>query len=587
MPNKRTYIIVALLLIFAASICVLSIRNDSLTMDEQAHLPAGYSYLTQQDMRINPEHPPLVKDLSAVPLLFIKDINFPYKAQSWEEDINGQWDFGNRFLFKSQNPAEKMIFWGRIPMIFLLLILGFYVFLWTREIFGNKAGLIALFLYSFSPTFLAHGRLVTTDLAAALGAFIATYYFVKFLKKPVKKYIIYAGIAFGIAQLLKFSLILLFPLFIFLFIVWAIVKASNKKDFVENLGRYFVLTVLVGLIALALIWAVYVFHTWNYPPEKQVSDTENILASFGSRPLANAVVWMADKPILKGLGQYILGIFMVLQRASGGNTGYFLGEVSFVGWKTYFPAVYFLKETLVFHLLTVISLFYAVCRIKRPWQNNIPARVSEWIKYHLPEFAMLGFIAIYWASSLSSNLNIGVRHLLPTLPFVMVLVGGVTSMWLKEPRKKLKTAFIIWLVLWQAYSVVSVYPHFLAYFNETIGGPSEGHKYVVDSNLDWGQDLKRLKQWTEKENIDKIYVDYFGGSDLEYHLGDKYKPWNGTSDPEEFPKGNYLAVSATFLQSGRGKPAPTFKSDTDFYRWLDNETLAKRIGYSIFVYYID
>ncbi len=160
-------------------------------------------------------------------------------------------------------------------------------------------------------------------------------------------------------------------------------------------------------------------------------------------------------------------------------------------------------------------------------------------------------------------------------------------MWLKEPRKKLKTAFIIWLVLWQAYSVVSVYPHFLAYFNETVGGPSEGHKYVVDSNLDWGQDLKRLKQWTEKENIDRIYVNYFGGSDVEYHLKDKYKPWNGTSDPEEFPKGNYLAVSATLLQGGRGEPAPSFKSPTGYYDWLDREALVKRIGYSIFVYYID
>lgn len=587
MANRKTFLIAAALLLFVLIITVLSIRNDSLTMDELAHLPAGYSYLTQKDMRLNPEHPPLMKDLAAVPLLFIKDINFPDDIKAWKEDVNGQWDFGNNLLYKSSNPAEKMIFWGRIPMILILLLLGFYVFWWTREVFGNKASLIALFLYSFSPTLLAHGRLVTTDVAAAAGVFIATYYFVKFLKDPKKKNIIFAGIALGLAELLKFSLILLFPFFFLLMIIWAIAKSSNKREFLESLGRYFVLTVLVGVICFAVIWIVYLFHTWDYPPEKQVRDTEFILSSFGNRTLAGIVVWMADKPILKAIGHYFLGVFMILQRASGGNTGYFLGEVSAAGWKAYFPTVYFIKETLVFHILSLIALFYAISRIRKPlWQNTV-LRTRDWIKYHFAELSMLVFIAIYWITSLSSNLNIGVRHLLPTFPLVISLTGGMTAMWLKEPRKKLKTAFIAWLILWQAFSIFFIYPHFLAYFNETVGGAEQGYKYVVDSNLDWGQDVKRLKQWTEKEKIDKIYVDYFGGTDLEYHLGEKYHSWSGTTDPKEFPKGNYLAVSATLLQGGKGKPSPTFESPTGYYRWLDNETLVKRIGYSIFVYYID
>ena len=181
MSDSVTYIIATFLLIFVFIVSILSIRNDSLTMDELAHLPAGYSYLTQKDMRLNPEHPPLIKDLSALPLLFIGDIRFPSEINPWKEDVNGQWDFGNYFLFKSGNPAELMIFWSRIPIIFILLLLGFYVFRWTKEIFGNKASLLALFLFSFSPTLLAHGRLVTTDVGAAAGVLIATYYFIKFL----------------------------------------------------------------------------------------------------------------------------------------------------------------------------------------------------------------------------------------------------------------------------------------------------------------------------------------------------------------------------------------------------------------------
>ena len=159
-------------LIFVFLITLFSIKDDSLTMDELAHLPAGYSYLTQKDMRLNPEHPPLIKDLAAVPLLFIPNINFPSDTRSWKDDINGQWDFGREFLYNSGNPADKIIFAGRIPMILLLVFLGFFIFKWAKELFGNKASLLALFFFSFSPTFIAHSRYVTTDLAASFAFFI-------------------------------------------------------------------------------------------------------------------------------------------------------------------------------------------------------------------------------------------------------------------------------------------------------------------------------------------------------------------------------------------------------------------------------
>ena len=229
MSNRLTNIIAVLLLTFVFVIALFSIKDDSLTMDELAHLPAGYSYLTQKDMRLNPEHPPLIKSLAAFPLLFIKDINFPSYIREWQEDVNGQWGFGNYFLFQAGNPADKMIFWSRIPMILLLVLLGFYIFKWAKELFGQKAGLLSLFLFSFSPTFLAHGRLVTTDLGAAFGVVFASYYFLKALKDPQSKNIILAGIALGVAQLLKFSLILLLPLFVFLAFIWWIINPVRKR----------------------------------------------------------------------------------------------------------------------------------------------------------------------------------------------------------------------------------------------------------------------------------------------------------------------------------------------------------------------
>ena len=576
---RVTNVIAAFLLLLMFALAVTSMAGDSATMDEVAHLPAGYSYLTQKDMRLNPEHPPLIKDLAAAPLLFIQGIKFPSEIKDWKEDINGQWEFGYNFLYKIGNPADKMIFWGRIPMVLILILLGFYVFKWARELFGNKAGLLALFFFSFSPTFLAHGRLVTTDVGAAAGAFIAVYYFIKFLKNPGKRNIIIAGVAFGAAMLCKFSLVLLVPFFALITLAWACF-CSETKPRIKTVFKYIGLALLVGIIGMVLIWPVYQYHVWNYPAERQVKDTEFLLSSFGNRNLANLVAWLADKPVLRAYAQYALGVLLVMQRGAGGHTTYFLGEISAAGWKNYFPIVYSIKVPLAFHILTIISLLYAAWLFKK----------KGWIKNHFTELSMLLFIGIYWAASLASNLNIGVRHLLPVFPFAFLLVSGMTIN-LAEKRSflKIKYAGLAILLLWQAISVASIYPHFLAYFNELAGGPNRGYIYTVDSNLDWGQGLKRLKNWVDKNlpQNQQIYVDYFGGGDAQYYLKEKFVPWQGQRDSKDFPKGNYLAVSATLLQGGWGKPGPGFDQPTGYYQWLSAYQPVAKIGYSIFVYYIN
>jgi 4-amino-4-deoxy-L-arabinose transferase-like glycosyltransferase len=548
----------------------------------------------------------LIKDLAGAPLLFMKEIKFPSDIKDWKEDVNGQWGFGANFLYHSGNNPDLMIFLGRLPMIGILILLGFFVFKWTKELFGNEAGLLALFLYSFSPTLLAHGRLVTTDVGAAFGVFFSTYYFLKFLKDSSWKNLFIAGLTFGIAELLKFSLILLIPFFGILVLLWSIVKSSafNFKDFLRNFWFYFSRCLLVGLVAFLLMYTIYLYHVWNYPPANQKRDIEFILASFKIRPLANLTAWMATQPILRPIAQYMLGLFMALQRASGGNTGYFFGEISAAGWKGYFPFVYLVKETLTFHILTLIALAYALSLIfKKNSFSSIFRRFYNWLKNHFAEFSMLLFILIYWTSSLKSNLNIGVRHLLPVFPFTIALVSFAIIKWVKQPPKnfytskyrsflegssKIKITFLTMLLLWQVISVLNVYPHFLSYFNELIG-TENGYQYVVDSNYDWGQDLRRLKIWIDK-NLPagrEVYVDYFGGGNPEYYLGEKFLPWWGARNPAELPKGSYLAVSATFLQGGRGKPAPGFDQPTGYYNWLNDYLPIARIGYSIFVYRIN
>jgi len=584
MSNRFTFAIAGILLLAMFLMAVFSMKDDSATMDEVAHLPAGYSYLTQKDMRLNPEHPPLIKDLAAFPLLFIKGINFPSDIKDWKEDINGQWGFGYYFLYKAGNPTDQMIFWSRIPMVLILILLGFYIFLWSRELFGNKVALLSLFLFSFSPTFLAHGRLVTTDMGAAAGIFIATYYFIKVLQNPNKRNIILAGLAFGGAMLCKFSVVLLVPFFAVIAIVWGLLYSDKQK--IRVVLKYIGLALLVGIIGMILIWPIYQYHVLNYPPERQLRDTKVFLETSPAF-IRNSLIKLSQIPALRPYVHYLTGLFMVFNRAASGHTTYFLGEISNLGWKKYFPIVYLIKEPLTFHVLTLLALVYYALSIKKPFWQNTFQRIKGWIKSHFAEFSMLTFIGLYWVASLISDLNIGVRHLLPVFPFTIFLVSAATISWLKEPFLKMKYLILTILILWQVFSVALIYPHFLAYFNEIAGGPDSGFIYTVNSNLDWGQDLKRLKKWVDDNKIEKIYIDYFGGGLAPYYLKEKFAPWWGKRDPSEFPKGNYLAVSATFLQGGRGVAKPGFDQPTGYYRWLDQYKPEKKIGYSIFIYYIE
>jgi hypothetical protein len=218
---------------------------------------------------------------------------------------------------------------------------------------------------------------------------------------------------------------------------------------------------------------------------------------------------------------------------------------------------------------------------------------------------MISFIVLYWASSITSPLNIGVRHILPTFPFIYLLTSRQITKWLTISAPKLlngfvdklkffgktlisysgRYAFVLILILWQFVSVISIYPYYLSYFNELVGGPKNAYKYVVDSNLDWGQDFKRLVNYANENKIDKIYVDYFGGTVGEYYLGEKLIPWSGEKDYKLLPPGSYLAVSATFREQCFGKAVNNFKP-LNCYQWLKNYQPITTIGYSIFVYRI-
>lgn len=560
--------------------------NDSATMDEEAHIPSGYSYLTQQDYRLNPEHPPLIKDLAALPLLFL-NLNFPTNVPEWTNFINGQWDMGRIFLYESGNNADKILHFSRFPIMLLALLFGWMLFKWASQLYGNKVGLLTLFFYSFSPTIIAHSRYVTTDLGAAFGFFIGLSTFINFLNHQTKKNLIIAGVAFGIAQLLKFSLVILAPIYILLAILWVILEKWSLKSLFKIISKI----ILIGIIGLLIIWPLYQFHVWHYPPERQMQDTKLTLTSFSIRPLANFVIWLSDKPVLRALGQYLFGVLMVMQRATGGNTAYFLGTVSAIGTPVYFPLLYLLKEPLAFHILTLIAIIFAIRNIIKAKEKNIKV-IAEWMRDNFAITASIIFITIYFLQAITSNLNIGVRHILPTLPFIYFLTARQIIRWTKtssidEPQnffqwikniyhtyiKSLERYLLVCaLMFWMFLSTIAAFPYYLSYYNILGGGLTNGYKISVDSNYDWGQDLKRLRDWTKSDfefskSDFRIAIDYFGGGNPKYYFGDKFVPWQSSKGP---PNG-WFAVSTTFLQ-------------TDSYSWLKNKTPVARAGTSIFIY---
>ena len=191
-------------------------KGDSGTTDEVAHIPSGYTYLKALDYRLNPEHPPLAKVIAAIPLQFLH-LKGPFNDWSWQA-VN-QWEAGWNFIYEQGNNADRILINARTPMMLLTLILGLVIFFWVRSKFGNKVALLILLFFTFEPNFIAHGHLVTTDVAAALGFTIGIWSFVNFLEKKTWGSLFIAGALFGVAQCLKFSCILLLPIFFLILIL--------------------------------------------------------------------------------------------------------------------------------------------------------------------------------------------------------------------------------------------------------------------------------------------------------------------------------------------------------------------------------
>ncbi|HXV26603.1 MAG TPA: glycosyltransferase family 39 protein [Candidatus Paceibacterota bacterium] len=584
---------------FAVILALVSSAGDSLIVDEIPHIGAGYSYVSTGDMRLNPEHPPLAKSLAGLGVLGFADGTTAFASPFWTANVNGQWDFGRLLIYNSGNNAELIKQAARVPMLLFFVLSALVLWRWAVSRYGRGAGVMAVVLFAFSPTVLAHARFVTTDMPAAFGVLVATWLFVGYLRGPDRRSFVLASLGLGVALLTKFSTVLLIPYFFLVAALWAFGERHGRlRPAAARAVRWWWRTALVCATAFVfVVWPVYLLHTAAYPVDRQVRDTTSILGQQPGPLVARTAVWLADKPVLRAAGHYATGLAMVLQRSAGGNTIYWLGNVVKTGGPWYFPIVYFLKESLAWWILAALAVASLIVRPRRSHEHGHRPRRGEWWADHFDELAMLLWLAVYWLSSVTSTLNIGVRHLLPVYPFTILLVSGRLAgivEWLRrrEPaRLRIVAGGIALLMGWYVYETVAVHPYYLTYFNQIAGGPSGGYRYVVDSNLDWGQDLSRLSAYLDERGIAEVELDYFGWADPYYYLGDRVV-W-GTAgkyaSAEEFIRRNrtdgWIAVSATFLQNSNG--FKTFDpGDKRSYLWLTQYEPEAIVGHSIFVWHI-
>ena len=565
--------------VLAIIFCVISISttlNESPTGDEIVHVSSGYVHLTKQDYRFNLEKPPIFKVLATVPLLFMH-INLPQDISVWDDGLFDTGNFAHEFWFTSGNNPDTLLLLSRIPMVLLTLCLGLFLFRWVIKMGGNFAGIVFSVLFWGSTLILAHGKIVHNDIAGVLGFVISLYTFINLLSKPTIKNGIWFGLAFGLSLLFKQSVvIILFPFEIILFVYWRIFKVL--------LRHYLYPLMISGLVCVSVVGIVYGIFTSGYPVNESIVHANLMQQLDGTKvPWLDSEAWLTN-PILRPYYTFILGTLMTFRRAAYVGPIYFLGNIQLSGSWNYFPILLITKIPLT--LIAGIIILGGLC-LHRFIQGS-KSNIMILIKTHFSQMAILFTAIFYLLIAVIEGLNIGVRHVLPVYVFGLLLIAWITSRVVRWTKHRKIFLILIGIMLTIYYLPVFFdYPNYLSSYNQLAGGIDNGYKIAVDSNYEWGSDLKMLASWAETNSVKSIYVDCVIGcwQADQYYLIDKYLPPSRTfSLVDNQDEGTYLAVCVTRLFS----PVVS-KNDIDYYMkypQLQSVTPLFRVGKGVFIYKI-
>ena len=555
---------VILLLLVLEGQLLYSVRRESLTWDEGDHIFAGYMSLKHHDFGLNPEHPPLVKMVAALPLqnMTLREPQLQNRYFKTEAYLSG-----GDFIF--QNDFETIIFRARMAASIFALMVALLAFLSAREMFGTGAGFITLLLMVFEPNFLAHGALVTTDTGAACCLLAGIYAFYRYVKSPSWGRVAMLGLAAGIFFITKHSAVLL-PAMLILLAITELLRRRQVGDEsrLRQALRLAGVLVIAAVIAVGIMWTGYGFRYSARPAGQQINPPlESTLGNL-SRVEGKAVTVMARWKLLPE--SWLYGLADVRSVA---NTwpSYIFGKVYAHGVWFYFPVAFVIKATLT-TLIFLPLIVYAIATGKlRGWR--------EILFLSLPP-------SLYFCISMTSKLNIGVRHILLVFIFLLVLAGGAAWSLICKDRR---WAWLIGaLILFHVISSLRAFPtSYIAYANELWGGPANIHKYLTDSTTDWGQQLKAVKRYVDERGIQQCWFAYTAEPAIPfraYGIPCKTLPtmdsmWFGlkTDTPSAIQGPVFIShIPLTFYESGSSLLSP--------YREFEKLTPTAVIENGVFVY---
>jgi 4-amino-4-deoxy-L-arabinose transferase-like glycosyltransferase len=456
------------------------------------------------------------------------------------------YDEGNAILH-SNGDYDRNLTLARLGTLPFFVLASALVFIVGAKLYGKPAGLVATLLFTSLPTVLAHASLATTDMAAAASLTGVVFAFLLWLERPNRWQGLGLGVAGSVAILSRLSALLFFPASVLPSIgLYVYAERSKGARFPEMLRRRLPSLALACGIVFLLIWAAYFFSVSPTLAPGKLDRPEIIGLSHTAKTLMQIPI---------PAGELVRGIGYVLRHGHKGHNTYFLGEVRSTGWWYFFPIVLGVKTPLAFLILFFIG-------IPALWRST--GRDKAW-KHLAPLLAAVCILLV----SLPSSLNLGVRYILPIYPMMALVAGsGAIALFHLKLKRRLGSLLAMALLVWLSVSSLKVHPDYLAYFNEV--AMREPERIVVDSDLDWGQDLKRLT-WKLKElGVEEVYLEYFGTAVLRRHPLPKVLK----IDPQHPPKG-WVVVSLMHL-----------KRRSDKFAWLEGYEPVAMAGKSIRIYRI-
>ncbi len=560
-PRILEAVAVILLLGLHGGLAISSARDKSATFDEIAHLGGGYLQAMTGDYRFNAESGTLPQRWAALPLT-TSGLGVPPADHPALRGAN-VWLLGRELLYGQSRDADRLLAEARGMIVIVSLALGGLIFAWSRACYGPASGLLSLGLYAFSPTILAHSRWVTADLTAAFFFLLSVWALWRLLQQVTPARLAVAALATSGLLLSKMSGLLILPMAAIMIAVrladgspLTLVGWSARHREVAPLGRRLAvigaLIIAVGFSTVGVVWSAY---GWRYParpdapPEGSefLHDFDSLLERAGPPGFLLSVA--REARLLPEA--YLWGLAYTFDTTRE-RDAFLRGRTSRGGWWWFFPYAVAIK--------TPLALFGLLGLAVAAWRTTAVTSRAPYIPLWI-------LLAIYSLAAISSHLNIGHRHMLPIYP-VLFIFAGAAGHWLSAAmaggRRRPALAALVVLCLGSfVWESAKIRPHYLSYFNQLVGGPENGYRHLVDSSLDWGQDLPALADYLERRGTSSdnslgddptVYVAYFGAAPPAHYGIDAewLHSFFPVADPGRPPRpltGGVYCVSATLLQS--------------------------------------